>query len=179
MRAKFLPSCTFSRFVLTIWVSRHLQLSVHCQGYLNASTGTARLSRFYMIHKFEGGICSERVSLNFTILPAAQSSFSLPWNRSMWRVWELSSVHWWPESSKRPATGPGILRPICHSISQGLTSVVWPPQLQLHFQTFFCVFLCCFFFLALPSIPSLSNGSYFLDVTTGAQIHFWKKSFQT
>lgn len=26
-------------------------------------------------------------------------------------------------------------------------------------------------FLALPSIPSLSNGSYFLDVTTGAQIH--------
>lgn len=59
--------------------------------------------------------------------------------------------------------------PICLSISQGLTSVVWPPQLQLHFQTFF---------LALPSIPSLSNGSYFLDVTTGAQIHFWKKVFK-
>lgn len=38
--------------------------------------------------------------------------------------------------------------PICHSISQGLTSVVWPPQLQLHFQTFFF-----FFGLTLNSQP--------------------------
>lgn len=59
--------------------------------------------------------------------------------------------------------------PICLSISQDLTSVIWPPQLQLHFQT------PNFFFLALPPIPSLSNGLYFLAVTTGAQIHFWKK----
>lgn len=50
------------------------------------------------------------------------------------------------------ATGPGILRhrfAICLSISQGLTSVVWPPQLQLHFQTLF------FFFWPYPQFPAL------------------------
>ena len=37
--------------------------------------------------------------------------------------------------------------PICLSISQGLTSVVWPPQLQLHFQTPF--------FWPYPQFPAL------------------------
>lgn len=60
----------------------------------------------------------------------------------------MARVH--QETCRRPRNSQ---TPICHSISQGLTSVVWPPQLQLHFQTFFAFFF--FFFRPYPQFPAL------------------------
>lgn len=77
----------------------------------------------------------------------------------------------WLQSSTDLPKSRNSPPPIRLSLSQGLTPIIWPPQLQLHFQTFF--FWQGFGGGGFPSIPSLSNGSYFLDVTAGAQINFF------
>lgn len=74
-----------------------------------------------------------------------------------------------------------LSKQLCRGHESGL-KWVRQPHADLPFQ-FPGLNFCCLAFpititfpariLASVSIPSLSNGSCFLDVTTGAQIHFW------